>query len=319
MLTCKSPRSVLRTAYAFGRRFLPTYSSQFSRHDFTLPQLFACLVLKEHQGRSYRGAEALLVDSPLWLADLGLPRAPDHNTLCRAARVLLTIAQTQRFLDAVARWAARARVLGLSLKPLVLDTTYLESRHVSAHYQHRRSRPATKSKRRPGRRNKAAAGRIRATVDRLPKLALASAASCHLILAMQSATGTSGDQPHWKGLLDQVRRRVRDPSFTVAADGGFDSHANHAYAREKLHWRSLIPPTSGWHGPGEPTSRYRRGMRRQLGSRFSRRACGYTQRWQAETVNSMIKRNLGSAVRGKTAWSRKRDLHLKVITHNVML
>jgi hypothetical protein len=25
-----------------------------------------------------------LADSPLWLEDIGLARAPDHNTLCRA-------------------------------------------------------------------------------------------------------------------------------------------------------------------------------------------------------------------------------------------
>jgi hypothetical protein len=40
---------------------------------------------------------------------------------------------------------------------------------------------------------------------------------------------------------------------------------------------------------------------RLLRSKQSRRACGYTQRWQAETVVSMIKRNLGDELRGKTA------------------
>ena len=33
----------------------------------------------------------------------------------------------------------------------------------------------------------------------------------------------------------------------------------------------------------------------------------------------MIKRNLGSALRGKTANSRKRDLWLKVLTHDIMI
>jgi hypothetical protein len=51
----------------------------------------------------------------------------------------------------------------------------------------------------------------------------------------------------------------------------------------------------------------------------SRRACGYTQRWQAETVVSMIKRNLGEELRGKTARSRKRDMLLKVLTHDLMI
>lgn len=57
----------MRGAHELGRRCLPRYSSKFSRKDFTLPQLFACLVLREHQCKSYRGAEALLRDSRHWL------------------------------------------------------------------------------------------------------------------------------------------------------------------------------------------------------------------------------------------------------------
>jgi hypothetical protein len=60
-------------------------------------------------------------------------------------------------------------------------------------------------------------------------------------------------------------------------------------------------------------------MRKLLATRRSRRRCSYTQRWQAETVNSMMKRNLGSALRGKTSVSRQRDLALKVLVHNLMI
>ena len=34
-------------ALAVGRRALPRYGHRFSRHDFTLPQLFAILVLRQ--------------------------------------------------------------------------------------------------------------------------------------------------------------------------------------------------------------------------------------------------------------------------------
>ena len=33
----------------------------------------------------------------------------------------------------------------------------------------------------------------------------------------------------------------------------------------------------------------------------------------------MMKRNLSSELGGKTAWSRKRDMALKTITHDLML
>jgi hypothetical protein len=49
------------------------------------------------------------------------------------------------------------------------------------------------------------------------------------------------------------------------------------------------------------------------------RAFEAPQRWQMETVNSMIKRNVGSALRGKTAGSHERDMRLKVLTLNAMI
>jgi hypothetical protein len=66
-------------AYLLASRFLPDYRCKFSRKDFSLPQLFACLVLREHQKESYRGVEALLEDCPAWQAEIGLSRTPDHR------------------------------------------------------------------------------------------------------------------------------------------------------------------------------------------------------------------------------------------------
>src|SRR5438105_12916287 len=107
MLTCKSPRRVMLVAYHLARQALPTYSDKFSRHDFTLPQLFACLVLREHQKKSYRGVEALLRDCPDWLAAIGMDRAPDHNTLWRAFNHLVLSAVVNSMLDLQAQWAAQ--------------------------------------------------------------------------------------------------------------------------------------------------------------------------------------------------------------------
>ena len=74
-------------AHELARRCLPKYASAFSRRDFTLPQLFACLVIREHQRKSYRGTEALLRDVH-WCRQIGMRRVPDHNTLCRAFHVM---------------------------------------------------------------------------------------------------------------------------------------------------------------------------------------------------------------------------------------
>src|SRR2546421_10165789 len=126
MLTCKSPRKVMRVAHALASQALPTYSSKFSRKDFTLPQLLACLAVKELMRRSYRAAEALLRDAEHWCHAIGMRKVPDHNTLCRAAVFLLKKLNANKLLDAIARWAALNQALGLNVKPLGGDSTHLE-------------------------------------------------------------------------------------------------------------------------------------------------------------------------------------------------
>ena len=81
----------MRAAHALASRCLRKYASKFSRHDYTLPQLFACLAVREQMRLSYRGAEALLRDGRAWCRAIGIRRkTPDHATLHRAAGVLLT-------------------------------------------------------------------------------------------------------------------------------------------------------------------------------------------------------------------------------------
>ena len=101
----------MRLAYAMARKSLPKHSSKFSRKDFTLPQLFACLVVKEHLRLSYRKAEVFLRDCPDWIHEIGVRGVPDHNTLCRAAKLLMSGRNVNRLLDLLMQWAAQARLL----------------------------------------------------------------------------------------------------------------------------------------------------------------------------------------------------------------
>jgi len=302
-------------AYRLASAALPSYTSKFSRHDFTLPQLFACLCCKTLLKRSYREAEAVLRDSEHWCHAIGMRKAPDHNTLCRAAATLLKMCNVSKVLDAVARWAAMHRALGLSLKPLAGDSSMFERHHVSAHFATRRRRESRRAHRRRmagKRRNPARA------LKRLPKLGIAVATYSHLALSAWCGTGSGSDAPHFEKLLFDAWRRVPHRTFTAVFDAGYDSETNHCIARNDMGLRSIIPPLIG-RPTQKPPTHWRRRMKRLLRSKRSRRRCGYTQRWQAETVISMVKRNLGSALAGKTANSRKRDMLLKVLTHDVMI
>jgi hypothetical protein len=312
---------VMRAAWHLALQALPTYSSKFSRHDFTLPQIFACLVVREHQKKTYRGVEALLRDCPDWCADIGLGHVPDHNTLCRGFKKIVTLRRINKMLDVTADWFTQARVLELSRKPLTLDSTHFESHHVSRHFEQRRKQtsettrlPAVKSRGKPDKTGSFTRG---TTNRKLPKAAFAVAAACHVILAVAVGTGAGSDAPSFDRLLYDAWRRA--PVKTVVADAGFDSEANHRIARLDMGVRSIIPPLIGRKSKSgsPPRGRYRRLMHHRFARQADRRH--YVQRWQSETVNSMTKRNLGSSLRARTPERRECEMLLRAITHNVML
>jgi hypothetical protein len=316
----------MRAAYRLGREVLPDHVSAFSRHDFTLPQLFACLVLREFYGLGYRRTERLLGDSPQWLADIGLSVAPDHNTLWRAFGVILATRRVNRMLDLLAASFSRAKLLRLGHKPLALDSTCFEQRHRSAHYDRRcrqmisrdGSRNAGKPPEKPGKWGASVNASRRRRVSALPKLSVAVAAACHLILAATVRTGNGSDAPDFDELLYRSWKRAPRVKVVVA-DAGYDSERNHRIARQDMGVRSVIPPGIGRPpAAGQlPGGRWRRHMAK----RFARKADAkqYGQRAQSETVHSMVKRNQGSALRSRTPERRKQEMLLRVLTHNIML
>jgi hypothetical protein len=77
--------------------------------------------------------------------------------------------------------------------------------------------------------------------------------------------------------------------------------------------RTLIPPLIG-----RPTTKPPRGYWRRTMLRVLPRS-RYGQRWQSETVNSMLKRHLGSALRARSYWSQGREITLRALTLNVMI
>ena len=310
---------VLCTAYRLAQRLFPAYAGKFSRHDFTLAQLFACLVLREFYNLSYRRTERLLGDSPQWLAEIGLSVAPDHNTLWRAFGLILKGRQVNRLLDVLALRFAQAGLLRLSQKPLAMDSTCFEQRHRSAHYDRRCRRmalnPGSKVKNRPGKWGQSVNAARSRRLKAMPKLSVAVASSCHLILAAKVRVGNGSDAPDFEDLLHRSKQRAAVK--TVVADAGYDSEANHRAAREEMGVRSIIPPSIGRPTEKLPSGRWRRHMARRFKRKADQQA--YGQRSQSETVHSMIKRNQGSALRSRTPQRRKQEMMLRVLTHNIAL
>ena len=235
----------MRAAQELPQRLLPDYPSKFSRKDYTLPQGFACLVLREHQKKSYRGVETLLRDCPDWRDEIALKDTPDHNTLCHAFKHLVRRGLMNRMLDLRVKEAKLRGMIQGPVKPAAIDSSLFESHHVSRPFEKR------------------------------------------------------------------CRKTARQDRNTQR-----NTEANRRIAPLHLGVRSIIPPKAGRPSRKPPPTRYRRPMYH----RFKRKADEklYRQRWQAETVNRRIKRNLGSALRARTARRGSMELLLRVITHNRM-
>ena len=294
-------------AYWLSKACLRSYSCKFSRKDFTQPQLFACLVVREHQKLSYRGVEALLKDSPSWCGQIGMKRAPDHNTLCRAFHALLgSSRRVGRLMDRLTRWMSLGKALGFTC---AIDSTLYDTHHRSRHYEQRCRHYSTRDKTHANMRRSRSARRT-------PKLGISVDTRSHMILAAHARTGMGSDAPDFLRLLRESKRRRRGIR-TALADAGYDSHENHQVSRNQLKVRSLIKTGAGRPSAKLPTSRYRRMMKKKLSG--SQKGKPYGQRAQVETVNSMMKRNLGDSLRARSPKARRQEQMLRVLTHNLSL
>ena len=174
----------------------------------------------------------------------------------------------------------------------------METRHVSVHY-------ARASWRHRGHYKHA-----------FPKLTALCDVKSHLVLAAVVDRGPKPDVVEFPRVVAEALTRHR--FRTVIGDAGYESEKAHVLCRERLGVESIFPTTlrGKKRRDGQPRA-VRSRWRKLLKERFPRER--YGQRWQAETVFSMIKRNLGSALRSRRPFSINREVVLKVITHNLMI
>lgn len=293
-VTSKSPLGVAREALAVGFATFPDYSHRYSPKTFTQPQKFACLVLKVFFKTDYRGICKLLAEFSELRAALGLNKVPHFTTLQKASRKLLRAASVRQLLNQLVRRFFRRR---RKLRRAAFDSTGLQCGHASAYYTRRRAQNGEKA----------------VFYQPWAKLEAASDCATHFVIAAVTRRGPGPDNNRFVPLLNQALDRILLDS--VLADAGFDSEANHYYAREEWGVRSFIPATIGRPTSKPLTGRYRRRMKQRLNKNYG----GYGQRWQAETVFSMIKRRLSASVAARYYWSQCREVMLLVITHNVMI
>ncbi len=284
-------------AYAAAKDALPAYAHRFSPKKFTQHQLLACLVLKEFLKTDYRGLVCLLADCPELCAVIELKTVPHFTTLQKAADRLLRKQPANRLLDATVELARRADLPRRRNLLAAIDSSGFEAHHTSHYFVRRRAAGDTQGQ--------------TMTYRRFPKLGLVVDCDNHLILSGVPGRGPGPDFFHLVQAVNDAcaRRRIG----TLLADAGYDAEWVHEFLREQLAIRSVIPPKIGRPTTKLPRSRWRRLMKQ----RFDQAT--YGQRWQVETVFSMIKRRLGSTLGARSYWRQTRALMLKAITHNVLV
>ena len=293
-ITTKSPKQIAAAAYRIACDTLPEHFSRFSPKKFTQPQLMVCLVMKTFFNTDYRAIVQILNDCPDLCRVFKLKTVPHFTTLQQASKRLLNTNISQKLMkNCIKSVMPKTKTVTLA----AIDATGIENGHISPYFF------KTRSKNHKYRTN--------TRITKWPKMAVISDTSNHIILAIYPTRGPGRDSAHFQHLLGLIPQNINIKH--VVADAGYDNEVNHVYAREKLNIKTTIPAEGGRKTTNLPKTKYRR----QMKLKFDKKS--YGQRWQVETVFSMIKRNLGDSIAGKNYRSQCRDIRLLVLTHNLMI
>lgn len=134
----------------------------------------------------------------------------------------------------------------------------------------------------------------------------------HLIVGVHATKGPKPDNRQLKPTLKNTVTSIDK----LLGDAGFDGEANHELCREKNKIRSFFPPLIGRRTHKPPSGYWRRKMKQYFKNPELHK---YGQRWQVETVFSMIKRSFGSALSARSFHARSRQLLLLALTHNIAI
>jgi hypothetical protein len=145
------------------------------------------------------------------------------------------------------------------------------------------------------------------------------------ILGWLTGRGPTNDTGYLAGLRRQACKygqyrgegcggggRGRRREWLLLADAGFDS--------KRVGEMDIVPPIRRGAGPGGKGPTKVVAPARQARAEMvwqARLDAVYGQRWKAETVNSVIKRRFGSAVRSRKLSLQKREAIIKAMVYNI--
>jgi hypothetical protein len=268
-----------RIAYELAKRSVPRYSHPKSPHRFTQPQLVACVLLTFYLDLSYRDMEEWLLATEKVCQVLELTCVPDHSTLSRTFKKL-------RLSEMTAMKDELLTALGVEEEVIAGDSTSFRLSQASAYYQTRRGQ------------------QYRDWV----KGAYAVGICSRLIVGWGSGSGSQPDFGFLGPLKRQSarygRRRNGRRDWLFLGDAGFD-----AKGVSRL---DIVPPIRR---NGKLTDPKRKARADLVAA--ARLDGLYGQRWQVETVNSVVKRKFGDTIRSRSLRLQHREPILKALVYDI--
>lgn len=276
--------TVATLALRLGRRYLSAYGSYKSRHDFTQPQLVACLIIKTYMKRTYRETIELLAVSDGLREALGLThKLPHWTTLQKFAQRANVTKVADAMLAEIVQTASESEQETI-FSAAAMDATGLEHSAASAHCVSR-----------SGRKRK-----------HYVKVSVVVMCGALLPASLIVDRGPGNDKTQAQALMDKAAQAMQPD--VLYADAGYDAEWVHVQAHDSWGVVTAIPPVR--HTEGQLHGFYRS----QMSDRWLKRI-GYGLRWHVESFMSGMKRTMGSTLTSRTERGLFAEATLKVLTY----
>ena len=271
--------SFTKHLYKSARRSLATYSSRFSRHDYTQPQHLSLNGLKKRLRLKYREVIEVIDEMPRIKEILGLKKMPHFTTIQKFFQRIPTplferiLNQTLKLFEISEPWVA-------------MDGTGHSSSYASTYY-------AKKLKKQKKRRRKS-----------YSKNSIAVDTKTQAILAHRTRKGPRHDSID---AVPMIRKTKRYKPKGYSLDKGYDAECIHKVIREETNAEPHIPLRDGKALTGE----YRQLMLTEFDEdKYHRRSI-------VETVISVEKRVFGDNNTSRSDRLRNKESKLRNVCYNV--
>ena len=262
------------------KNFVPAYSCSKSKHTYKQHQLAVIWCLMKYLRLNYRRTTEILDLMPEIKQMIGLKQIPHFTTINKFFLRINTSLMRKMLVYTIRLFPSEPTIAAF-------DSTGYSSNHASRHYMWR-------------------IGLGEYERRKYVKLTISVSTVSQCILAAKTRLGPRNDCIDFPYLAKQSAS-IANPTHMVA-DKGFDSEANHRLVR-RLGSKPMIPLRRG------RGSKTYGSFRRKMLIHFDEEI--YHQRSLVETVNSVMKRLMGSCVQSRSLVPQRKEVYMMCAVYNV--